>query len=88
MAGQELLANKVKAHATAMASNSYRPVLPTNQKHVVPSTNPQQDDLDASSLKAHACMIDYVITRKNDASDVRVTKSMCGAECWTDHRLL
>ena len=36
----------------------------------------------------HWHLIDYVITRKKDASDVRVTKSMCGAECWTDHRLL
>ena len=36
----------------------------------------------------HWHLIDYVITRKTDASDVRVTKSMCGAECWTDHRLL
>ena len=36
----------------------------------------------------HWHRIDYVITRKKDASDVRVTKSMCGAECWTDHRLL
>jgi hypothetical protein len=29
-----------------------------------------------------------VITRKKDRQDVRVTKSMCGAECWTDHRLI
>ena len=36
----------------------------------------------------HWHLIDYVITRKKDASDVIVTKSMCGAECWTDHRLL
>ena len=36
----------------------------------------------------HWHLIDYVITRKRDAGDVRVTKSMCGAECWTDHRLL
>ena len=36
----------------------------------------------------HWPLIDYLITRKKDASDVRVTKSMCGAECWTDHKLL
>ena len=36
----------------------------------------------------HWHLIDYVITRKKDASDVRVTKSMCGTDCWTDHRLL
>ena len=33
-------------------------------------------------------MLDYVIVRQRDKKDVRVTKSMCGAECWTDHRLL
>ena len=36
----------------------------------------------------HWHLIDYVITRKKDATDVRLTKSMYGAECWTDHRLL
>ena len=36
----------------------------------------------------HWHLIDYVITRKKDASDVRVTKSVCVAECWTGHRLL
>lgn len=33
-------------------------------------------------------LIDYVIVRKRDRQDVRVTKAMCGAECWTDHRLI
>ena len=36
----------------------------------------------------HWHMIDYVIVRKRDRQDIRVTKAMCGAECWTDHRLL
>ena len=36
----------------------------------------------------HWHLIDYVITRKKDRQDVRVTKSLCGAECWTDHRLI
>jgi len=36
----------------------------------------------------HWHLIDYVITRKRDRQDVRVTKSMCGADCWTDHRLI
>nr|XP_054749441.1 uncharacterized protein LOC129254921 [Lytechinus pictus] len=36
----------------------------------------------------HWHLIDYVIVRKRDRQDVRVTKSMCGAECWTDHRLV
>ena len=33
-------------------------------------------------------LIDYVIVRKKDRQDVRVTKTMCGADCWTDHRLV
>lgn len=36
----------------------------------------------------HWHLLDYVIVRQRDRQDVRVTKSMCGAECWTDHRLL
>ncbi|XP_047497803.1 craniofacial development protein 2-like [Penaeus chinensis] len=33
----------------------------------------------------HVHLIDYVITRKRDVQDVRVTRAMCGADCWTDH---
>ena len=36
----------------------------------------------------HWHLIDYVIVRRRDRRDVRVTKAMCGAECWTDHRLI
>ena len=36
----------------------------------------------------HWHLIDYVLTRQRDRQDVRVTKAMCGAECWTDHRLI
>ena len=36
----------------------------------------------------HWHLIDYVVVRKRDRQDVRVTKSMCGADCWTDHRLI
>jgi len=36
----------------------------------------------------HWHLIDYVIVRRTDRQDVRVTKAMCGAECWTDHRLI
>ena len=39
--------------------------------------------MDASSLH----LIDYVIVRRKDRQDVRVTKTMCSADCWTDHRL-
>ena len=36
----------------------------------------------------HWHLIDYVLVRQRDRRDVRITKSMCGADCWTDHRLL
>ena len=32
-------------------------------------------------------LIDYITTRQRDSSDVLITSSMRGAECWTDHRL-
>ena len=35
----------------------------------------------------HWHLIYYIITRKKDAKDIRVIKVMCGADCWTDHRL-
>ena len=36
----------------------------------------------------HWHLIDYAIVRQRDRGDVRVTRAMCGAECWTDHRLI
>ncbi|KAK6994582.1 cytochrome P450 2D20 [Biomphalaria glabrata] len=36
----------------------------------------------------HWHLIDYVITRQSDRKDICVTKSCCGAECGTDHRLI
>ena len=33
-------------------------------------------------------LIDYVIVRRKDRQDVRVTKTMCGADCWIDHGLV
>jgi hypothetical protein len=33
-------------------------------------------------------LIDYVITRRRDSSDVLITRAICGADCWTDHRLV
>ena len=36
----------------------------------------------------HWHLIDYVIVRRKDKQDVRVTKTVCGADCWTDHRLV
>ncbi|KAF7242044.1 Craniofacial development protein 2 [Varanus komodoensis] len=36
----------------------------------------------------HRHLIDYVIVRRKDRQDVRVTKAMPSADCWTDHRLI
>ena len=36
----------------------------------------------------HWHLLDYVIVRTRDRQDVCVTKAMCGADCWTDHRLI
>ena len=36
----------------------------------------------------HWHLIYYVLVRRKDWQDVRVTKTMCGADCWTDHRLV
>ncbi|KAL8619268.1 hypothetical protein ACOMHN_056912 [Nucella lapillus] len=33
-------------------------------------------------------LIDYVSTRKRVMQNARVMKAMCGAGCWTDHRLI
>jgi hypothetical protein len=30
-------------------------------------------------------LVDYVITRRTEGQDGRVTKAMTGVECWTDH---
>ncbi|XP_045101450.1 uncharacterized protein LOC123498409 [Portunus trituberculatus] len=37
----------------------------------------------------HWHILDYVLTKARDRGDVRITRSMLGADdCWTDHRLL
>ena len=36
----------------------------------------------------HWHLIGFVKVRRKDRQDVRVTKTMCGADCWTDHRLV
>ena len=36
----------------------------------------------------HWHLIDYAIVRGTDRQDVRVTMTMCGTDCWTDHRLV
>ena len=36
----------------------------------------------------HWQLIDYVIVRRKERQDVRVTRTMYGADCWIDHRLV
>ena len=36
----------------------------------------------------HWHLIDFIIVRQRDRHEVTVTKSMCGADCGTDHRLI
>ena len=36
----------------------------------------------------HWHLIDYVIVRRKDRQDVKVTKTNCSADCWTNHRLV
>ena len=56
-------------------------------QHSLPSVNSQKDIMDAPSLQTKASLA-YVIVRRKDRQDVKVTKTMCGADCWTDHRLV
>jgi len=36
----------------------------------------------------HWHLLDYVLVKAVDLQDVQITRVMCGAECWTDHRLV
>lgn len=36
----------------------------------------------------HWHLLDYIITRQQNQSDINIIQTMCGAECWTDHRLI
>ncbi|CAI9725047.1 Hypothetical predicted protein [Octopus vulgaris] len=33
-------------------------------------------------------LIDYIITRQRDSSDVLITRAMPGAKCWTEHKMI
>ena len=39
-------------------------------------------------LLLRKCAEHDLIVRRTDRQDVKVTKTMCGADCWTDHRLV
>ena len=43
--------------------------------------------MDAPRSK-HWHLVYYVIVRRKDKQDLGVTKTMCGEDCWTDHRLI
>ena len=70
-----LLIRKCAEHVLLIINTVFR--LPNRNK--TPWTHPR--------LK-HWHLIDYVIVRRTDRQYVRVTKTMCGADCWTDHRLV
>ena len=42
--------------------------------------------MDPHSKQWH--LIDYIIIGIKDRQDMLVTKAMCDADCWTDHRLI
>ena len=70
-----LLLRKCAEHELLITNTVFR--LPTHRKTTW-----------MHSSSKHWHLIDYVIVRRKDRQDVRVTKTMCGADCWTDHRLV
>lgn len=54
-------------------------------KHVTKNVKSEQNKNPNSK---HWQLIDYVIVHRKNRQDVPVTKAMCGAESWTDHRLI
>ena len=70
-----LLLKTCAAHDLAVTNTMFR--LPTHKKTTW--MHPRS---------GHWHLIDYVITKKRDIADVRVTRAMRGANCWTDHRLV
>ena len=71
----QLLLRTCASHDLAIANTMFR--LPTRNK--TSWMHPRSK---------HWHLIDYVIVRAEDRRDVRLVKAMCGADCWTDHRLI
>ena len=67
-----------------MASKAYNLVI-TNTLFRLPT---RQKTSWMHPRSKHWRLIDYVITRQRDRNNIRVTRAMCGAECWTDHHLI
>ncbi|XP_076047325.1 uncharacterized protein LOC143028848 [Oratosquilla oratoria] len=70
---------------TSPSGNLRHPDLITNTVFRLPNRNKTSWEHPCSK---HWHILNSVIVRQRDRRDVRVTKTMCGAECWTDHRLL
>ena len=70
-----LLLRKCADHELLLTNTVFR--LPTRNK--ISWMHPRSN---------HWHFTDYVEVRRKDRQDVRVTKTMCGADCWTDHRLV
>ena len=81
-------------HGTGNMNSSGLRLLTLCAEHelVITNTIYQQSDKYKNTWKhprsGHWHMLDYIITRKKDASDVVITRVMRGAECWTDHRMV
>ena len=54
---------------------------PLNHQRLVQDGRQVQDHLDAPEVET---LIDFIIVRQRDIRDVRMTRAMRGAECWTD----
>ena len=54
-------------------------LFPLDQRDIVTWTHPRS---------GHRHLLDYVIVRRRDKADVRITRAMRGAECGTDHALV
>ena len=70
-----LLLSKCAEHSLCITNTLYR----LADKHKTTWMHPRSK---------HWHMIDFIIVRQHDIRDVRVTRAMRGAECWTDHWLV
>ena len=70
-----LLLRKCAEHELLITNTVFR--LPTSKKTTWMHT-----------CSKHWHLTDYVIVRRKDRQDVRMTKTMYGADRWTDHRLV
>ena len=55
---------------------------------LVQTTQTQENIVEMHPHSKHWHFVDYIIVKKRDKSDIRVSKAMCRAECWNDHMLI